>query len=153
MLATDNFIDALQERNGFQIFATAKRIRYPFARRPAVIAIQHRCDRIHAQTINAKLFNPIQRAAREKIANLVAAEIVDKRVPVAMEPLACVGVFVQGGAVELCKSVRVARKMRGHPIEQHTEPHCVARRHKSRKSCRWPEARGDRIHTERLITP
>jgi hypothetical protein len=34
--------------------------------------------------------------------------------------------FVESGAVELAKPVRVVGKMAGHPVEQHAEPLAMA---------------------------
>src|SRR5205807_621548 len=52
-----------------------------------------------------------------EIADFVAAEIKDKRAPILMRALAWIFVLVKGGAVIFGEGPIIARKMRGHPID------------------------------------
>ena len=69
---------------------------------------------------------PVQSAGDQKIAHLVAAEIVDEGVPVPLKPLARVSMLVKRRAVEAREAVRIGGKMRRHPIEQHADACIVA---------------------------
>ena len=96
---------------------------------------------------------PEQRAARQEVANLVAAVVEDQRVPVAMFAEARIGVFVQRGAVESREAVCVARKMRGHPVEQHADTALVQVIDEPAKVVGRAEAARRREVAQRLIAP
>ena len=98
----------------------------PFAGRARIIEIEHRGDRVHAQTVDVVLVDPEKRVREQEILHFVAAVIEDERAPIGMRALARVGVLVEMRAVEKCQAVRVAREMRGRPIEDHAEPFLVA---------------------------
>ena len=68
----------------------------------------------NAQSVDAELFQPVQRAAGEEAHHFVAAEVRDQRAPIAVLAFARVGVFVERGAVEAAEAVGVAREMRPH---------------------------------------
>ena len=152
-IAADARVDGLQQRDRFQILAAAERVRHPLAGVARVIAIEHRRHRVDAQPIDAELLQPVQRAAGEERAHFGAAEVVDQRAPVAMLAFARVGVFVQRGPVELRQTVRVLRKMRGHPVDDHAQTVRMAGFDEARKTFRRTEARGRREHAQRLVAP
>src|SRR3546814_19889218 len=54
----------------------------------------------------------------EKVPHLVAAVIVDQRIPVLVKALARVGVFIQVRSVETGETVRIGGKVAWHPVEQ-----------------------------------
>ena len=152
-IAADARVDGLHQRNRFEILASAEGIRHPFACVARVVAIQHRCHRIHAQAVDTELFQPVQRAAGQERAHFGAAEVVDQRAPVAVLAFARIRVFVQCGPVELRKTVRVLRKMRGHPVDQHADAVRVAGFDETHEAFRRAEACGGREHAQRLIAP
>ena len=72
----------------------------PFAFWPAIIAIQHRGNRIHSEPVGVKALQPMKCARYQKPSDFVAAQIVDEGIPVALVPLARVGVLLERCAVE-----------------------------------------------------
>ena len=67
------------------------------------------------------LVQPKQRAAEQEVPDLVATVIEDKAVPVRMESLPRIGMFIEMRAVELGQPMLVWRKVRRHPVQQHTD--------------------------------
>src|ERR1700694_1115405 len=51
MLGMQDFVETLQKRDCFEILTAAESIGNPFAWLPRVIQVQHRSDRINAQTV------------------------------------------------------------------------------------------------------
>src|SRR6266436_3697013 len=100
-----------------------------------------------------ELREPIQRALDQKPLHLSAAEIVDERVPIAMETLAGILVLVKRRAVEAREAVRIVREMARHPIEDHADIGAVTGIDKLRKVLRRAVAGGRRELGERLIAP
>src|SRR5437588_1277268 len=115
------FVEFLQKRNRFEILSSAKFIRYPFAFLPAVIEVEHRRDRIDAQTVQMKFAQPIQRVADQKISNLVTPIIENVSAPIGMLAFARVEMLVQRSPIESSECERVFRKMRRHPIHDYAD--------------------------------
>ena len=99
-----------QEADGLQVLAPAVDVGHPLARLAAVVAIEHRGDRIDAQPVDVEMLEPVQRARDQEALHLAAAEIVDQRVPVLVEALARILMLVERGAVELREAVRIVRE-------------------------------------------
>src|SRR3989440_11574842 len=112
-------VEFLQKRNRFEILSSAKFIRYPFAFLAAVVEVEHRRDRIDAQTIQMKFAQPIQRVGDQKISNLVTAIIENVSAPIGMLALARVEMLVESSPNEASECERILRKMRRHPIHDH----------------------------------
>ena len=100
-----------------------------------------------------ELLEPVERVGDEEVRDLAAAEIVDQRVPVAVEAEARVLVLVERGAVEADEAVRVGREMRRHPVDDHAEPAWWQRSTKRAKVGGRAEAAGRREEADRLIAP
>ena len=84
MADVQNFVEPLQEGDGFQILAPAERVGNPFAGLARIVQIEHRSDRIHAQAVNVVFAHPEQRIGEQEILHFVAAVIEDQRSPVGM---------------------------------------------------------------------
>ena len=65
-LLVRQFVEALQEVDGFQILAAAVSVGNPFARLARVIEIQHGRDGVHAQAVDVKLAQPVQRVRQQE---------------------------------------------------------------------------------------
>ena len=74
-------------------------------------------------------------------------------VTVAMLALARIFMLEQRGPVETKQAMRVAREMRGHPIQDHADPGLMARVHEESKIVGRAEARSGREISGDLITP
>ena len=134
-------VEAAQKIHGFQVFAPAMAVGNPLARRTAVIAVKHGSHGIHPQAVNTKTLQPIKGVADQKVAHLGAAEVVDQRIPVLVETLFRVGIFVQVRAIEIGQSMGIAGEVRRHPIQNHTQPGRVRCVHKILKIFRAAKAR------------
>src|SRR6267378_1384821 len=96
---------------------------------------------------------PEESVRNQVVLDFVATVVVDQRAPIGMRALTRVGMFVEMGAVELREAMRVARKMRGSPIENDADSGLMATIHKFHEfGGRAITAGGGEI-AERLITP
>ncbi len=120
-----DFIHALDEVDGLEIFAAAELIGNPFARLARVVEIEHRGDSVNAKAVNVVFVEPEQGVGNEIVLNFVAAVVVDERAPIGVRTLARVGVFVEVRAIELGEAVGVAREVRGSPIEKDADASLV----------------------------
>ena len=75
-------------------------VRNPLAVFARIVAVNHRSNRINADTVKAETFYPIQSIALQEVFHFVSAEVVNQGVPVLVVAFARVGVFVQRGAVK-----------------------------------------------------
>ena len=126
MLRVQHFVQVLEEADRFEIFAAAEAVWNPFARLARVIEIEHGRDRVHAQAVEVIFVDPEQRVRNQKILHFVAAVVEDERAPVRMRAFARIGVLVKMRAIEERQAVRVAREMRGRPIENHSDAFLMA---------------------------
>ncbi|RMS09593.1 hypothetical protein ALP75_201800 [Pseudomonas syringae pv. actinidiae] len=112
----NNIVEVTEEVDGLQVLAAAKAIWHPLACLARVVAIQHRGHRIHTQTVDVVMLEPVQRRGQHETMHFGAPQVVDQRVPILMKAFLGVGVFVQRRAVELCQPVGIGREMRRHPV-------------------------------------
>ena len=141
MLAERELIQPAQEGRRLEIFIAAVHIGNPFTRLAAVVEIEHRGDGIDAQTVDMELLQPIERAAEQKIRHLAPAVIVNQRIPVLVEALARVGVFIEVGPVELRQAMRVIGEMAGNPVEDDADPVAMKAVDEGAQIIRRPEPR------------
>ena len=93
-------IQLLEKRHRFEILAAAESIAKPLARLAPVVEIQHRGHRVHAQPIDVKLLDPVQRVRQQEIAHFVARIVENMRAPLGVITESRIFVFVAGGAIE-----------------------------------------------------
>ena len=146
-------VGALQEVDGFEVFAAAVLVWHPFAVFARVVAVDHRGDGINAQAVHAVVFNPVQRVAGEEVAHFVAAEVVDEGIPVLMVAFARVGVFVERRAVEADEAEFVGREVADDPVKQNVDARFVRFADEVAQRLRAAEAAGRRVEAERLVAP
>ena len=125
----------------------------PLAGLAAVVSVKHGGHGVHAQSVHAKPFQPVQAIANQKIAHFGATQVVDEGAPVVVETLARVSVFVKVRAVKIAQAMRVGREMGRHPIQQQADAFSMATGHKPGKPCCIPVTRGGCIQPHRLVTP
>ena len=152
-LAANHLVHAFQEIDGFEVFAAAQPVGKPFTGLAAVVAVQHGGHRIDAQAIDAKALQPVQAVADQKIAHLGAAQVVDQRIPVVVESFARIGVFIQMRAVKIAQAVRIGRKVRRHPVEQHAQAGRMAALHETQQTPGIAETGRGRVQADRLVAP
>src|SRR5277367_3111502 len=97
--------------------------------------------------------DPVERVAVEEVGDLDAAEIVDRGVPVRLEALARVGVFVERGAVETRQPLLIGREMRRDPVEDDAKPRGVRPIDEAREGGRIAETAGRGKQADRLVAP
>ena len=103
-------VEMAQEADRLQVFAAAIDVGNPLALLAAVIAIQHRGDRIDPQPVDVEMLQPVHAAGDQEALHFPAAEIVDVGVPVLMESLPRIGMLEQRRAVETGQAMRIARE-------------------------------------------
>ena len=146
-------VQAAQKCNRLQILVAAVFVRNPVSVITGIIEVQHGRHRIHTQTVHMKLVEPVEGASDQKIPDLVAPEIEDVGSPVAVFPLARIGVLIQRRAVKTPEGKGVLREMRRNPVENHSDSLLVHIVHKIGKILRRTVARSRRIKTRDLISP
>ncbi len=151
MLAVHHGVEFAQEIDGFQILAATVFVGDPVLAR--VIEVQHRGDRVHPQTVQVALLDPVQGAGQQEILHFVTAEVEDQGGPVEMFAQAGIGVFVQRFAVEAGQAVSVLGKVRRHPVEDHADIVLVAVVDEIAEVVRRAEAAGRGVVAGGLITP
>ena len=151
--AVDELVGAAQEGDRFAVFLAAVGVGQPFALAARIVEVEHRGDRVDAQPVDVEAVDPVERVAIEKVGDLGAAEIVDRGVPVRVEALARVGVFVERGAVETRQPLRIGREMRRNPVEDDAEARGVRAIDEAGEAGRLAEAAGRREQADRLVAP
>ena len=146
-------VQRLQPVNGFEILAAAIGIGQPLAGLSRIVAIDHRCDRIDTQPIEVKLLQPVQRAAREKTANLLPRMVEHQCLPVGVFAEARVGVLIQRCAIETRKAMRVLGEVPRHPIQQYADATRMHQIDEGAQVIRAAAATGRRIESECLVAP
>ena len=115
-------VELLQKRYRIQVFSPAKLVAHPLPRLAPIVEIQHGRDGIDTQTIDVKLFNPEQRVGQQEVAHFVSAVVENQRAPLGMFAQSRILMFITRGSVKATQCPIVLGKMRGHPIQQHTNP-------------------------------
>ena len=120
-------VHLLQELDRLEVLPPPVLVRCPAAFRTRVVQIEHRRDRIHTQTVDVELLQPVQRVGDQEVTDLGAAEVEHVGAPVELLAAAWVGVLVERGAVESAQRPRVLGEVRGHPVDDHTDTGPVQR--------------------------
>src|SRR5579875_3167689 len=153
MSAIDELVHPLQEGDRVQVLVAAIEIRDPFAGAAAVIEIEHRGDRIHAQAVDVIAVEPEERVAEEIVPHLAPAVIVDERLPILMEALARIGVLVEMGAVEIAEPMGIRGEMPGNPVDENAKALAMGAIDEAREARRLAEAARRRVEPDGLIAP
>ena len=152
-LLADNAVGVAQKLNRFQVFTAAILVRDPLPLFAAVVAVDHRRHRIHAQGINAETFDPVQRVPDQVVRYFTATVVIDQRIPVLVIAFARVAVLVQLCAVELCQRKIIRRAVARHPVEDHVQPGGVRGIDEIAEVIARAEAARGRIQPGWLIAP
>ena len=153
MIGGDPGVDVAQEIDGLEVLVAAMTVRNPFAGLARIVQIQHRGDRIDAQRIDMEPVDPIKGAGLQEIRDLATAEIVDQGIPVLVEALTRVRMFVKRGAVELRQPMRIRREMCRHPVHDDADARLVQTVHQPGEGLGGTKATGRREKTDGLISP
>ncbi len=96
---------------------------------------------------------PVESVVDQVGRNLDTTEIVDRGVPVRMEALTRIGMFVKRRAIEMAKAVGIRRKVRRHPVQDHAEADLVAAVDEAGEAFRLAKAGARGIEARRLVAP
>ncbi len=152
-VAADRHVHLLQELDRVEVLLAAVRVRNPLAVLAPVVEVQHRGDRVHAQSVHVVSLEPEVRARREECAHLVAAVVEDGTLPLGMETQPRVRMLVEMRAVESREAVRIVREVRRHPVEDHADAGLVQRVDEVHAILRRAVARGGREVARGLVSP
>ena len=153
MPCVDRLVQPAQKRDRLEILVPALAVGYPVAGLARIVEVEHRGDGVDAQPVDVVAVEPEEGVGDQVIGDFVAPEIEDRGIPVGMEALPRILVLVQRGAVESREAMRIDRKMRGHPVEQHTQPRAMRAIDEAREGRRLAEAAGRREQPDRLVAP
>ena len=147
------FVEALDEVNGFQVFVAAILVGNPLAGLAGVVQIDHGCNGINAQAVDVIAVEPEQRVRQKEVPHLVATVVEDQGSPISMFAEPGVRMLIEIGAIKISQPMPVLRKVGWHPIEQHTHARLMAAIHKGTELFRGPEAARRREVADHLIAP
>ena len=142
-----------QESDGFKVFMAAVLVRNPLAVFARIVAVNHRGNRVNADTVKAETFYPIQGITLQEVFHFISAEVVNQGVPVLVVAFARVGVFVQRSTVEFGQAMIVGREMADYPVEDNADACIVRGFNQCAQFFRRTETAGRRIQTGCLIAP
>ncbi len=143
----------LQKFYCFQILVAAVHIRNPLTVFLSVIQIEHRCHRVHADTVCMVFFCPEQSVRNQEIFYFRTAVIVNQSPPVRMPALPRVKMLIKACPVKCAHAERIPRKMRWNPVQDHADSLLMHIIHKIHKIFRRTAAAGRRIISGNLIAP
>src|SRR5215467_7693182 len=136
-----------------KVFAATVLVGNPFALLAGVVQIEHGGNGVHAQAVDVVFVQPKERVRNQIVLNFIAPVVVDKRAPVGMRALAWIGVFVEVRAVKLRQAVRVAREVRGRPIEKNADTGLMAAVNELHKLGGRTVSAGSRKVADGLVAP
>src|SRR5581483_8028849 len=84
VLAVGDRVHAAEERDRLEVLVAAILVGNPVAGLTRIIEVEHRGDGIDAHSVEMEMLEPIERAVDEEGSYFLAAEIVDRGVPVRM---------------------------------------------------------------------
>ena len=125
----------------------------PLARLAAVIQVQHRGDRVHAQRVDMVLVQPEAGVGHQEVAHFAASEIEHIGAPIRMLATGRVRILVQRRAIESAKGERVLREMRRNPVHDYADAGLVHLLDEILEVVRAAKARINRVIAGYLITP
>ena len=128
-------------------------VRNPLAVFARIVAVNHRSNRVNADTVKAETLYPIQGVALQKVFHFVSAEVINQGVPVLVVAFARISVFVQRSAVKLGQTVIVGREMADYPVEDDADTLVVRSFNQCAQFFRRTETAGRCIQTGCLIAP
>ena len=143
----------LEEVDGLEVFSSTVDVRMPLARLAAVIQVQHRGDRVHAQRVDMVLVQPEAGVGHQEVAHFAASEIEHIGAPIRMLATGRVRILVQRRAIESAKGERVLREMRRNPVHDHADAGLVHLLDEILEVVRAAKARINRVIAGYLITP
>ena len=146
-------VGLLKEADRLGVFPAAVLIRQPFPIGTQVVAIKHRCHRIHTNSIDVELLEPKDQICNKEIANLIAAVVEDQGAPFLVFPDPWIAVFVKVRTIEESQAMGILREMAWNPIDDHPDPFGVASIHEGPKFIRRSVAAGGGVPTCHLIPP
>jgi hypothetical protein len=149
----NRLVQPLDEVNGVQILPPAILVWNPRTLVAAVVQVQHRRDRVDAETVHVQLIQPIQRIRDQEVANFVTSEVENQRAPVRMLSDARIPMLIQRGAVEQPQREIILGKVRRHPVDDHPDAVLVTIVHEVAKVVRVPVARRRSIVAGDLVAP
>ena len=119
--AQHGVVQLAQESNSLQIFLAAVLVRLPLALLAVIVQIQHGCHRVHAQTVDMVLLQPIQCAGDQEALHLAAAEVEHHGAPLLMFAALRIRVLVAGFAIKVVQAELILREVSRHPVHDHAD--------------------------------
>ncbi len=153
VLRIDDLVQALDERDGFQVFPAAVGVGKPLAGLPRVVEIEHGRDRVHAEPVEVVALEPEEGVADEEVGDLGAPKVEDARAPVRVLAQARVGMLVEVRPVEVDEAVRILGKVGGHPVEEDADAPLVQVIDERHEIGRLAVTAGRRVVADGLVAP
>ena len=119
----------------------------------SIVQIQHRCHRVHPDSVSMVLLCPEQRIGNQEVRHLWPAIIVDQCSPMRVRTLPWVLVLIDTGSVKTCHAISISREMCRNPVQDHSNPLLMHIVHKVHKIIRSSIPAGRGIIPGHLIPP
>ncbi len=146
-------VGLFEEVDGLKVLAAAVDVWVPLAGLAAVVEVQHRGYRVHAQRVDVVFVEPEAGVRHEEVADLVAAEIEYVGAPVRVLSAGRIRILVQRGSVEAAQGEGVLREMRGDPVHDHADAGLVHLFDKILEIVRSAKPRVDGVVAGDLVSP
>ena len=108
--------------NRIQIFIAAIDICNPFSIFLSIVQIEHRGNRIHAQSVYMKFPDPVQCVCNKEIFYFVFCQIKDSGSPIGMLTLSGIRIFKNTLSVKASQSMLIRTKVSRYPIQNDPDP-------------------------------
>ena len=148
-----DFVEAPEEAQGLEVLPAAVAVGDPLPLLPGIVEVEHRGHGVDAEAVGVVALEPEQGRADEELADLVAAVVEDRALPVGVEALARVLVLVERGAVEPPQAVPVGGEMRRHPVQDDADAEVVEHVHEVHEVLRRSVAAGRGEVADGLVAP
>ena len=140
------------KRDRLEILSPAVHVGDPLALGARVVEVEHRRHPVDTNPVDVILARPEERARLQKVAHLVAAVVEDQGAPLRVRSAEML-MLVERGPIEAGQRPVVAREVRRHPIEDHSDSLAVQVIDELLEVVRGAETRGRREVAGHLIAP
>jgi len=146
-------IEVLDELDGVQVLPPAVTVGDPLSLLSGIIQIEHGGHGIHPQPVYVVPVEPVEGIGHQKVLDLIAAVVEDQGVPVLLNALPGIRMFVQMGPVIEFEGIAVPGEVGRNPVQDHADPLGMAAVHQISQVVRRAVAGRHRIVSGHLIAP
>ena len=153
VVLVDPGVEPPEEVDRLEVLPASLCVGEPLPRFARVVEVEHGGDRIHPQSVDVVLAQPVLGRREEEAPHLVPAVVEDEALPVGVEAQPWIGVLEEVCSVEIGQCELVGREVGRHPVEDHADAGAVELVDQPHESLRIAVATGRGEVAGRLIAP